>query len=306
MQIIGHQNIWKFLVKSKKAEKISHAYLFSGPSEVGKKTVALEFVKLLNCENNNGREIPCQKCRACKDIEKLSYPDLIFIKPSKKEIYISQIRELIWKLALEPYSGRYKVAIIDDAHLMNKEAQSALLKTLEEPKGKSVIILITAFPELLLPTIISRVEKLRFSLVPKKEIMGYLIRKNISEKLLKELVDFSIGKVGEVIYLLEQQREREEIFKKQKELDRLMESSLEERFRYAKEKSQDFDKLKMILEIWLRYFRNQLISSLNNQPTKKSLKKLKKIINLIQDIHFLLSKTEVNKKLALETLLLEF
>ena len=198
------------------------------------------------------------------------------------------------------------MALIDDAHLMNKEAQSALLKTLEEPKEKSIIILITAFPELLLPTIISRVEKIRFSLVPQKEILDSLVKKGFSQELLKGLVDFSLGRVGEVIYLLEHSGEREKIFKKQKELDELMKSSLGERFRYAKTESQDLDRLKITLEIWLRYFRNQLISSLRNQPTKKYLKKLRKIINLIQDIHFLLSKTEVNKKLALETLLLEF
>ncbi len=305
MRIVGHHYIWELLVKSNKAGKVSHAYLFSGPDKVGKKTLALEFIKLLNCQEADINKRPCQKCFSCREIENKVSPDLVLIEAQRKEIQISQIRNLSWKLSLEPYSNVFKSAIIDNAHLMNKEAQSALLKTLEEPRGRAVIILITSFPELLLPTIVSRTEKIRFSLVPQKEIKKYLLEKNTSPQLIDKILSLSPGRPGEVIEVLNNPEKLKKIDQKIKDLERLINSSIGERFRYAKSESQDFNQLRETLDIWLRYFRDKLRSSLETSSEKNSLAKYKRIINLIQDINLLLFRTEVNKKLALETLLLE-
>lgn len=139
---------WQFLKKMSELGKIPHALLFYGQNfSEGKKALALEFVKLVN-----GQET-----------QKKVNPDLFIIEPhDNKEIKISQIRELHSHLALRAYSAPFKSVIIDKAHCLNQEAQSALLKLLEEPKGKTLFILITEYPEKLLPTIRSRVEKLRF------------------------------------------------------------------------------------------------------------------------------------------------
>jgi len=301
-QIIGHQRVWQFLKKSVEAEKISHAYLFFGPDRIGKKRVALEFIKLLNCQEING---PCQSCRSCKEIEKKSFADLILIEPEKKEISISQIRNLNWGLSLQSHSAAFKSALIDEAHLMNLEAQSALLKTLEEPKGRTVIILITAFPELLFPTIISRTERIRFLPVSQEEIKNYLKKQGVSEKKSEELISISLGKPGEIIEFLSYPQKLEERVQKIKDLKKMVDSPLSVRFQYAKEESQNPKVLIETLDIWLRYFRGSLFSVPEQRPNKYSLLKIKKIINLIQDINFLLSKTEVNPKLALEMILLE-
>jgi len=305
MNLIGHRHIWKFLVKSSRAGKISHAYLFSGPNKVGKKTLALEFIKFLNCQETDINKRPCQKCYCCREIAKKTFPDLIFIEPQKKEIRISQIRELGWKLSLEPYSSVFKSAIIDDAHLMNKEAQSALLKTLEEPQGRAVIILVTSLPELLLPTIVSRTERIRFSFVSREEIQRYLEKRGLSSKLRERILSFSFGRPGEVIDYLNCPEKLKIIDQKIKDLEKLINSSLGERFRYAKEEAKELTRLMETLDIWLRYFRGKLRSSLEASPKRASLAKYKKLINLIQDIELLLLRTEVNKILALETLLLE-
>ena len=301
MRIIGHQRITQILRKSFEAGKISHAYLFFGPDRVGKKRVALELIKFLNCSSGG----PCQDCRTCKEIEKGSSPDLILIEPEKKEIRISQIRGLSWKLSLQPYSASFKSAIIDDAHLMNLEAQSALLKTLEEPKGRAVIVLVTAFPELLLPTIISRTERIRFSPVAKEEIEKYLKGQGASGEKIEKLLSVSLGRPGEAIDFLENPQKLEERNQKIEELEKLIDSPLSSRFQYAKKISEDPKVLIEILNIWLRYFRKDLLSVLDQSSGRYSLPKLRKIINLIQDISFLISKTEVNRRLALEMILLE-
>ena len=143
--IIGHKNQWNFLKKSAELDRLSHAYLFSGENQLGKKTLAIEFVKFLNCSAKDFSEKPCQVCRNCQDVQKKAHPDFVLIEPenSHKEIQISQIRNLIWKLSLRPYSAVFKVAILDKAHSMSQEAQSCFLKLLEEPKGKALLILIT-------------------------------------------------------------------------------------------------------------------------------------------------------------------
>jgi len=303
--LIGHHHIYQFLKKSNEAGKVSHAYLFFGPERVGKKTVALEFIKLLNCQEKNVYKKPCQSCQFCKDIQKESHPDLIVIEPVKKEIQISQIRNLSWKLSLRSYSASFKTAIIDEAHLMNREAQSALLKTLEEPRGQTAIILITAFPELLLSTIVSRTERIRFSPVAKEEIEGYLKQRGVSKEKSDKLLSISLGRLGEIIDFLDNPQKLEERDQKIKELENLISSPLSYRFQYAKKKAENPQALKEIFDVWLRYFRDKLFFTLDGSSEKYSLKKLKKVINLIQDINFLISKTEVNRRLALEILLLE-
>jgi DNA polymerase III subunit delta' len=307
MEILGHKSIWKFLKNSAEHGKVSHAYLFLGPERVGKKTVAIEFIKLLNCQEKNLKNRPCCSCQSCLDLEKKSHPDFLLIEPEseKKEISIAQIRSLAWQLSLQKYYAPFKAVIVDEAHLMNQEAQSCLLKTLEEPKGQAIIILVTAFPELLFPTIVSRTKRIRFSRVASKEIENFLNVKKIPEETIKKLVSISWGKPGEVMDFLnnpEKIKEREE---KIKELKDLSLSPLNMKFEYAKKITQDPRQLKEILDIWLEYFREALFFSVGSPDEKKSFLKFKKIINLIQDINFLLSKTETNPTLALEILLME-
>ena len=277
MEIIGHQKQWQFLKKSAELQKISHAYLFSGQEKLGKKKVALEFIELIN------------------GAESLKSPDLILIEPEKREIKISQIRELIQKLSLKPYSAPFKIAIIDKAHLITNEAQSALLKTLEEPKDKTILILISENPEMLFPTIRSRCEIIKFLPVKETEIKKYLKEKG----LLEEISNLCLGKPGEAIDFISNPQKLEEKKKIIKNLIKLSSSELVFRFQYAKDLSSRLD-LKEVLEIWLLYFRNILLTKEYHSFTR-----LKNIINQIQKTIFLLTTTNVNPRLALEVLMLE-
>jgi len=307
--MIFHQKQWQFLEKTVELDKISHAYLFSGQKDLGKKIFAIEFAKLLNCQALDLKKKPCHVCRACRDIQKEIYPDVLLIEPSGREIKISQIRELVWNLSLKPYSASFKIVIINDAHLMNKEAQSCLLKTLEEPKGSSLLILITPFSEMLLPTILSRVQQVKFRPLPRKEIKKLLQEEGAPPELAEKIASISLGRPCEDLNLFlnpDKLRERE---RRIKEIIKISNSSINVRFQYAEELARQSD-LKEILETWLRYFRGGLLAKSKNDrrslPTSGfSFLEIRKIIGFLQNNIFLIFNTNINKRLALENLFIE-
>jgi DNA polymerase-3 subunit delta' len=288
--LLGHQKQWQYLTRLAEIDKLPQALLFSGQEKLGKRTFAIEFVKWL----------------FKADIEKKQHPDFIFITAEEKEIKISQIRELIWKLSLKPSLGSLKVAIIDQAHCLNQEAQSALLKTLEEPKGKALLILISEYPEMLFPTILSRVQKIKFYPPKISEIKDYLKEKGLEDKELAEIIKFSLGKPGEVIDLVSDQQKLAKRKKISSDINKILNSDIAFRFQYVKEIVKESpEDLKKILEIWLRYFREILISNSDKLPSPFSFGKLKKVIESFQNTIFLLSNTNINPRLALENLMLE-
>ena len=320
--IIGHQKQWKFLRKSVELGKIPHALLFSGQEQLGKRTLAIEFVKLINCQENDFSKKPCQKCRSCQDIEKGLHPDFVLVEPvsshgpasllssgtsTGRGTQISQVRELIWKLSLHSYSAPFKSAIIDKAHLMTREAQNCFLKTLEEPKGKTLLIIITEYPEMLVSTILSRVQKLKFSPVKRNEIESYFKKQGISSKKAEYLLSFSSGRPGKAIncFLDNQKIKDQERFIQ--DIVKISNSDYIFRFKYAKNFSSEISD---ILETWLRYFRSLFLARISGQTKTENFKqyslfKLKKIISLIQSTNYLISNTNVNPKLAFEVLLME-
>lgn len=326
MKIIGHQKQWQFLKKSAELEKLPHGLLFCGQEQLGKKTLAIEFIKFLNCQflastgeagGDDFSKRPCQTCRSCRDIQEKVYPDFVLIEPesSRGEIRISQIRDLIGKLSLRPYASIFKTAILDRAHLMTREAQSCFLKLLEEPKGKALLILITEYPEMLLSTILSRVQKIRFSPVRSIEIRKYLIQQKIAEDKAEYFAFLSLGRPGAAINFLSDPQKVENQKKLVADLVKISNSDLAFRFQYAKGLSDlSIDNLREILDTWLRHLRIIFLSRLSQKYRRQektesfsrhSLSKLKDIIKLIQSTNFLLSTTNINPRLALEILLIE-
>jgi len=311
--IIGHQKQWQYLSKSAETNRLSHAYLFFGQSLLGKKTLAMEFIKLLFCQRAKEGK-PCQACLHCKQIQRGIHPDLFLVKPQGKDIKISQIREISWKLSLRPHSAPFKTVIIDEAHYMNPEAQSCFLKTLEEPRGKAVLILISENPGFIFQTILSRVQKIRFSPVPKSEIENYLRNQGLASKEIQKIISFSFGKPGLVIDFLSNPQKLEERNQRLKELANLINADFGLRFKYVKDIISQNQNLKEILEIWLRYLRYILINRLvafpdYNLPAQNlsqyPMDKIKKIIKVIEKIDFLIANTNINQRLALDQLMLE-
>ncbi len=282
--IIGHKKQKLLFEKIINAKKIPHALLFSGPEQLGKKTMALQLISTLFNAN-----------------ELFNHPDFILITPARKKIQINQIRDLNWKLSLKPSRAPMSGAIIDKAHLMTREAQNCFLKTLEEPKGRSLIILVTESPSFLLSTILSRCETIKFYPVKKKDIAAFLEKEGLFKEKIEEITEYSLGRPGIAIDFLRNPQKLKERKQRERDLIKTLNSPIFFRFKYAEELSKN-QNLKEILTIWLSYFRKILISG----KSRTSIAKIRKILNLIQETIFLISTTNVNPRLALEVLMLEF
>jgi DNA polymerase III delta prime subunit len=156
-QITGHERQRGLLERALGAGRLAHAYVFAGPAQSGKRTVAKRLAQFLLCESGKA----CGNCMQCKNFTVGSNADYLEIS-GDGAIKIEAIRDLSYKMSLKPYSGRHKIAVIDDSHNMTIEAANGLLKILEEPKPLTMMILVTHNPHRLLPTILSRSQKISF------------------------------------------------------------------------------------------------------------------------------------------------
>lgn len=293
------------------SSRISHAYLFSGPESIGKKAIAQEFVRLLNCQNPRLAERPCNVCSSCLSFQRQTHPDFVFIEPelSKKDISIAQIRDLILRLSFKPFMSGYKAGIIDQAHLMNAQSQNCILKTLEEPKGKTILILISEHPEALFFTVRSRLQEIKFYPLSGEEIKDFFVKQGAPEKNLEEIVRLSLGRPGRALEFL---KDKDKIYKEQKqitELLKIIKGDLEARFKCAEAVSKR--PLKNVLAIWLKYLRQLLIYHTDEIGAESmeaagdySQDDIIKTIKEIEKLYFLISTRNVNQRLALEALML--
>ncbi len=311
--IIGHKKQWELLKRVAEGKKMPQAILFSGQNSLGKKKVALEFIKLLNCQEKHFLKRPCQACAMCNLIERGKHPDLIVVRSQKKEIQISQIRELQKALSLRPQLSNFKSVIVDEAETLRQEAQHCFLKTLEEPKGKVLFLLVSSHPEILFETIRSRCHILKFYKVAQEEIKKHF-QKEAASPQFEEILRVAVGRPGVVFNLLAVSGRLKENLQWKKDILKMPSLDYAQRFQYAKELSEKPEQLSEILETWLRHFRDVLVSSCLPPEVKQSLteesknlplQRLKNIIENLERILFLTSSTNINKKLALEILMLE-
>lgn len=168
-EIAGQKEIVKTLKASLRNGKTSHAYLFTGPRGVGKTTIARLIAKGVNCLENGITDEPCNKCENCLSINDGSFMDMIEIDAASNR-GIDEIRQLKEKINYQPSKGRKKIYIIDEVHMLTKEAFNALLKTLEEPPEHVIFILATTEADKILPTIISRCQRYDFKALSPEEM----------------------------------------------------------------------------------------------------------------------------------------
>lgn len=173
-QIIGHDRQKDILRRALAGGRLAHAYLFAGPEGVGKRLLALATARALFCGNGTG----CGECAACRKVDHRNHPDLHVLEPEGSSIKIEQIRAIQRDLSLRPVEGNRKVCLIEAAESMTTAAANALLKTLEEPRGDTLLILLSSQPQRLLETIRSRCQTLHFSRQPLA-----LIRENLQTQL---------------------------------------------------------------------------------------------------------------------------
>ncbi len=294
--IIGHERQKKILFRFSKTETVPHALLFCGPERVGKRSLALRFIEFISCLSDNP---PCGNCINCKQIKRETYTDLSLVYPEDGEIRMSQIEGLIKKISLKSSSGGVKTVLIDDAHLMNHQAQNSLLKTLEEPSGNTVIILVTGYPSLLLPTITSRTFKLRFSFVAHKEISSYLKEKECSDE--ENITSLALGRPGLALdYFLNPEKMKEEKERRSTFIE-MMKEDIPFRFLKVKEVITTED-VKEVITCWIKCLREEFLWKVKE---KESVSEIGRVIKEMENAILLSTKTNANLQLALEKIMIK-
>jgi len=203
-QIIGHNKNIELLQNILRTNKVSNAYLFAGPPNIGKEFVAVNFAKALNCLESEADA--CDRCISCRKIDDSNHPDVRIIRPEGAWMKIDQIRRLQRQISRRPMEGRYKVYILTDVERMNLPAANSFLKTLEEPPGASVLVLLTSNYSALLLTIRSRCQLVRFFPIPPTVLQNQLIEKlKLTETKAKQITLLSSGKVGKALELAKEE-----------------------------------------------------------------------------------------------------
>ena len=209
-EVVGQSAVVKTIVNALKRNKLSHALLFAGIKGTGKTTLARIVAKALNCQNINPEDYePCNQCQSCVEIMRGIHVDVLEIDAASNR-GIDQIREIIDALKYAPAKGKAKVYIIDEAHMLTKEASNALLKSLEEPPSHVYFILATTEPNRLPPTILSRCQRYEFRRLDFKLIFNHLQRicelenYQIDQPALELIAREAQGSLRDALSLLDQ------------------------------------------------------------------------------------------------------
>lgn len=215
-RLAGNQRAKELLRRLLESRRVPGSLLFAGEEGIGKKLFALELAKALNCRTPSGVE-GCDTCAICRrmvkfnhpetsgndDLKKIfwtDHPDVGMVEPPRRVLMVAQMRDIEREANYRPFEGLRRVFLIDEADKLNESSSNALLKTLEEPPETSHLILITSRPAMLLPTIRSRCQTIRFAPVSTDEIATYLIQNKLSSPPEAQLrARFAAGSIGRAL-----------------------------------------------------------------------------------------------------------
>jgi len=208
-EILGQDPIVRTLQNAIRHDRLAHAYLFSGPRGTGKTTIARIFAKALNCKNLNNNTEPCNTCPSCREITAGHSLDVLEIDGASHR-GIEDIRQINETAGYAASSGGYKIYIIDEVHMLTKEAFNALLKTLEEPPENVKFFFATTEPHKVLPTIISRCQRYQLNRISNLTIMNKLkeiggdLGVDVEEEAYKMIANLSEGGLRDAESLFDQ------------------------------------------------------------------------------------------------------
>lgn len=312
--------------------RLRHAYLLTGPRGVGKRTLALRFAQALNCERHAGSGELCDPaqqavCRACRLTPVEAYPDIHVLRPEQggAGIRVEQIRELQRQLALAPFEGRWRIALLPEFQRASHSAANALLKTLEEPPDRVLLLLTAPAAESLLPTIVSRCELLALRALPMAELSAALRARGLPPEEAELLAGISGGRPGRALQLSHSPEAlalREQLLH---DLWQLFGETRSRRFDYvrnalkAPEPEGRRQQASELLEIWLSAWRDAMLLAHGEQvplsnpdqqeqlqwlaqqvPPRQLLRGLRRMDATLEAVD-----SNANLRLALETLMLD-
>jgi DNA polymerase-3 subunit delta' len=249
--VVGHQRPLQILRKGIETGRVYPAYLFTGMEGIGKRLVALNVAKALNCPNQEGDACDC--CPSCQRMSKGVHPDLLQINPAGEAIKIGQIRELQRFLAFKPYEARWRVIIVDGAERMTREASNAFLKTLEEPPQGTTIVLVATAIEGLPPTVLSRCQRIPFNPLSQEEVTKILADHLMAEEI-QNLAPLAGGSPGRALRM-----DWEEVTQARGALPFVLSPSLGRRLQLAQELAHQEGRGKIFLEILVGWFRDLIV-----------------------------------------------
>ncbi len=257
--IIGHEWAVHLLRQALEEGELSHAYLFTGPSGIGKGTLARALAAALLCQ---GDPRPCRECRSCHLVATGNHPDLFWVQPESEagRLKVEQVRELQRHLSLTPNMATHRVAILDRFDQATPSAANALLKTLEEPPEFVILILLAPDTDSLLPTIVSRCQVVPLRPIPVPQIAAALqTHWGVEAETARLLAHLSGGRLGWAVRaatepgLLRRRQQRIE------EMVALLQAPLTDRFRYAAELARDPEAAQEALDLWAGWWRDILL-----------------------------------------------
>lgn len=318
--IVGHEQIIWHLKNAVSTGKISHAYMFNGEQGSGKKLLANLFAMTLQCEE--GGTEPCMKCRSCRQALTGNHPDIIRVSHEKPNtIGVEDIRgQVNGDIQIRPYNGKYKIYIISDADRMTVQAQNAILKTIEEPPGYAVLMLLANNADMMLPTILSRCVRLNLKAVKDGDIKEYLMKNmQIPDYQAEISAAFAQGNVGKAVKLASSDKFNEmkqDVLELLRYMDQMELYEIMDAVKRINAYREDMDDFLDLLTVWFRdvllfkatldagslIFKDEL-PAIQKRARTSSYEGLEEIIRAIDRARVRL-KANVNFDLVLELLLL--
>lgn len=212
--LVGQDRVIRYLETATVNRQLVSSYLFWGPRHTGKATAARYFAQLLLCSNRREQKRACGKCASCKEVLRGMHPDFHRITDEENSIGIGSIRAVLEQFSFRPTMGTHRVAVIENADRLTKEAANALLKTLEEPPEGAVLILTAETIAQLPATVLSRCQALEFQLVDEATIQHVLEHEGASATEAVLLAKLAQGHPGKALTLLQNPEERESVMEK--------------------------------------------------------------------------------------------
>jgi DNA polymerase-3 subunit delta' len=322
--MLGHAWAVDMLREQIRHDTVRQAYLIAGPAGVGRRTLALRFIQALSCTEPGA---PCGSCRTCRQIEAMTYPDLAVVQADKLggTLDVEKIRDIRMVLSRTPFQGKYRFALFLRFEEANASASNALLKTLEEAPGRSILILTADSLEQVAPTIVSRCELLRLRPLPVAVVETALKERGVPEEQASLLAHLSSGRPGYAFGLLADEAALKFRSDRLDDLQAMLAATRIGKFAFADKLTKDKDRSKArelvrsVLTIWLAYWRDVFICTSGSAgpfvnvdrmeevralASRMDLKAARKMVNRLERSLDQLDRN-VNTRLLVEVLLLD-